>query len=333
MYNPSEVGKKGSLFGLPCTDKNADLIIVPVELDVTASYSDGTSKAPKKILDESSQLDLSVPGLESPWEIKVALADSLQSTKKNTLFRAKAKQVIDALEREREVSPKLLVEINDHCASVHLEVEQVCSDLLENGKFVGILGGDHSSPLGLVHALAARQDFGILQVDAHMDLRDAYEGFDYSHASIMHNALKCAGVKSITQVGVRDYCEEEEIFISNFKKPVYTFFDEVMFGERLLGANWKLQVDEIVDTLPENVYVSFDIDGLDPSLCPNTGTPVPGGLGFNEIMFLLNEVVASGRKLIGFDLCEVGGSQWDANVGARVLYRLCLNLGRSHKLI
>jgi agmatinase len=84
------------------------------------------------------------------------------------------------------------------------------------------------------------------------------------------------------------------------------------------------QVKAILDCLPEKVYISFDIDGLDPKLCPHTGTPVPGGLELEEAFYLIKEVARSGRQIIGFDLCEVapGNDQWDGNVGARVLYRL-----------
>lgn len=333
MYNPSDVGKKGSLFGLPYSKKEADLVIIPVELDVTVSYSEGTSNALKGILDESTQLDLSIPGIQEPWKLKMTLADSLESTRQNIDFRRKAKQVIGSLENGEDPNQKLFSEINEYCSSVHEEVEQACSVLLEKGKFVAVLGGDHSSPLGLIRALASKYNFGILQIDAHMDLRDSYEGFEFSHASIMNNALKCDGVNSLTQVGIRDYCVEEELFIQNSKKPIHVFFDEIMYSDRLNENTWKSQVIEIVKTLPQNVYISFDIDGLDPALCPNTGTPVPGGLGFNEIMFLLNEVVASGKKIIGFDLSEVGDENWDANVGARVLYRLCTLTGVSNSLL
>ena len=91
-----------------------------------------------------------------------------------------------------------------------------------------------------------------------------------------------------------------------------------------LGQTWKSQCDEIIGRLPQHVYISFDIDGLHPSLCPNTGTPVPGGLQLEEVNFLFKQLVMSGRKIIGFDLVEVspGGGDWDANVGARVLYSL-----------
>ena len=91
------------------------------------------------------------------------------------------------------------------------------------------------------------------------------------------------------------------------------------------GESFKQVVDDIISHLPDNVYISFDIDGLDPKLCPNTGTPVPGGFEFNEVVFLLKQLAASGKKIIGFDLVEVapGEDDWNGNVGARLLYKLC----------
>lgn len=333
MYNPSDVGKKGSLFGLPYTVDQASLVIVPVNLDVTVSYNEGTSSAPARILDESTQLDLSIPGVAAPWKLKVAIDSPVLWVAKNATSRQSAKSIIDSLENGKEIAPEHLFQVNNYCAEVHERVEQVCMTHLERGKLVAILGGDHSAPLGLIRTLSSHHDFGILQIDAHMDLRSAYEGFEFSHASIMHNALKCDGVKSLTQVGIRDYCEEEELLCEKSSKTIHTFFDEVMFNEREQGHSWSRQVIAIVATLPQKVYISFDVDGLDPSLCPHTGTPVPGGMTFNEVVYLLKEIVASGRSIIGFDLCEVGDDRWDANVGARVLYRLCLALGQSQKLI
>jgi agmatinase len=93
------------------------------------------------------------------------------------------------------------------------------------------------------------------------------------------------------------------------------------------GKTWKRQCEEIIATLPQNIYISFDIDGLSPDLCPNTGTPVPGGFSFREMDYLLNMLATSNRRIIGFDLCEVSPgkeSDWDANVGARVLFKLCI---------
>jgi len=335
MYNPSDVGKKGSLFGLPYSRQESDIILLPVNLDVTVSYNDGTSEAPNLILEESRQLDLSLPDIINPWELKMTLAERIVSKEDNDLYRKKAKNIIDHMEAGIEFpnQNEVLSEVNTFCENLNSHVEKKCNELMKQGKMIGIVGGDHSSSFGFLKALAKRTEFGILQIDAHMDLRKSYEEFEYSHASIMHNALKLEGISSLTQVGIRDYCEEEELYIANSKKQIDVFYDANMFAERMSSALWKDQVAEIVKLLPDNVYISFDIDGLDPSLCPNTGTPVPGGLKFNEVNFLMESVVKAGKKIIGFDLCEVGNSVWDANVGARILFRLATAMGLSKGLL
>ncbi len=333
MYNPSDVGKKGNIFGLPYTLEEADLVLIPVHLDVTVSYGQGTSLAPKVIKQESSQLDLSLLSIEKPWELKMAMYDRIVKSSKNEIHRGRALNVINALEAGKKPEPEQVEYVNEFCQSIHNEIEELVTSLIKLDKKVAIIGGDHSSPLGLMRALSKHMDFGILQIDAHMDLRDRYEGFEYSHASIMNNALKEEGVKSLTQVGIRDFCEEEEIFISNADKPIHVFYDEEVFHRKIEGQNWKEQVAAIVETLPENVYVSFDVDGLDPALCPNTGTPVAGGLKFNEATYLLESVVRSGKKIIGFDVCETGNNAWDANVSSRIIYRLAALTGVSNSLL
>lgn len=201
---------------------------------------------------------------------------------------------------------------------------------MNEGKIVGLVGGDHSTPLGYMKAIGERHgSFGILHIDAHADLREAYEGFTYSHASIMFNALKeIPSLTRLTQVGIRDYCDAEAGMIKSDSR-IKTFFDADLATERFGGTSWKELCSRIISTLPDKVYVSFDIDGLSPDNCPSTGTPVPGGLSFNEAVFLLSELSNSGKTIVGFDLNEVAPNpdneddQWDANVGARVLYKLC----------
>lgn len=215
-------------------------------------------------------------------------------------------------------------------------VQHECGYWLDRKRIVGLLGGDHSTPLGFIQALAERHEsFGILQFDAHCDLREAYEGFTYSHASVMYNALKLPQVNRLVQVGIRDYCAQEVELIRNSKGRVIAFFDEALCNGRYEGRTWKEQCEEIVNTLPEKVYVSFDIDGLNPSLCPNTGTPVAGGLEFSQAVYLLRTLIKSGKTIIGFDLNEVapGEDEWDANVGARLLFKLAVFAGLSNGVI
>jgi agmatinase len=205
--------------------------------------------------------------------------------------------------------------------------------VLAEGKTPGLIGGDHSTPFGAIkavaeHAAAAGRRLGILHVDAHMDFRIGYEGFRWSHASIMHNVLTQAPqVAKVVQVGIRDFGEGEMDFGIEQGQRVTTCYDED-WAQRLEGGEAFLDLArEAVSHLPESVYISFDIDALQPSLCPHTGTPVPGGLGFHQAMLLLDQVRAAGKRVAGFDLVEVcpgpDGDEWDANVGARVLYKLC----------
>ena len=333
MYNPSEAGKKGTIFGLPYTVAESDLILLPVHMDATVSYADGTSRAPDTILSESSQLDLSLLQVDQPWNLKMAMAPKIVSRSQNEIHRGRAKNVIKALESGRTVEEEQVAFVNEFCEKVCLAVEETASILLDDQKIVGIVGGDHSSPLGLIKSLSKRMDFGILQIDAHMDLRKAYEGFTYSHASIMFNAVQEERVKRLVQVGIRDFCDEEEAIMEASNGRIHVFYDEKIHDARERGISWISQCETIVDPLPSNVYISFDMDGLDPSLCPHTGTPVPGGLSFNESIMLIDKVVKSGRKIIGFDVCETGNHPWDANVAARILYRIATYTGVSNGLL
>jgi len=169
-------------------------------------------------------------------------------------------------------------------------------------------------------------DFGILQIDAHCDLREGYEGFVYSHASIMYNALKEVDqLQKLVQLGIRDYSQGEQEFISRNSPRVRTYFDREIRERQFEGETFRQIVDEIVNELPQKVYISFDIDGLDPKLCPNTGTPVQGGFETEQVFYIFNKILKAKKQIIGFDLSEVSTSEncWDANVGARVLFKLC----------
>lgn len=341
QYDPNGVGQaNGKLFGLPFEIEEASVVIIPVPWDVTVSYAGGCSVGPQAILDASPQLDLCDADLEKAWNIGISMLPIdtkwLQRSKE---LRKKSEKYIywlenGEIEAKRAVMEAIRDEINEK-NSFLLDWVTASSRLnLQKSKIVGILGGDHSSPLGLINALSDNYSaFGILQIDAHMDLRQAYEGFTLSHASIMFNALQIPAVKQLTQVGIRDYCEAEAL-LSATDPRITVFYDRQIQRNGFTGMSWERQCETIVSSLPADVYVSFDIDGLDPVLCPNTGTPVPGGLQFEQAMYLIEQLVKSGRKIIGFDLCEVAPGkkdEWDANVGARVLYRLANQAWLSHQ--
>jgi agmatinase len=165
-----------------------------------------------------------------------------------------------------------------------------------------------------------------LHIDAHCDLRDTYEGFNYSHAGIMYNALKeVPELKQLIQVGVRDYSSSEYEFVQKNNPRVITYFDKDLRTRMYEGETWKQITDDIISKLPQKVFISFDIDGLDPKLCPNTGTPVQGGFETEQVFYLFSKLLQSKKNIIGFDLSEVGVGEndWDANVGARILFKLC----------
>ena len=337
LFDPSGVGKKGNLFGLPYSVEESDLVIIPVPWEVTVSYHSGTADGPQAVLEASSQIDLELLGLVKPWGYMITMLPIPSNlSRESEKYRALAHSFIQTLEEFGEADDPLKIipkSINEVCEKLNIWVKNQSTSFINAGKIVGVLGGDHSTPLGLMRALADKNpSFGVLQIDAHADLRNSYEEFAFSHASIMHNALKLPAIKKLVQVGIRDYCEEELRRIEHQPERISTFFDENIQSELFSGKSWMTICEEIVDQLPDLVYLSLDIDGLDPSLCPNTGTPVPGGLSFTQCTFLIKTLVKSGRKIIGFDISEVSSSEnnWDENVGARLLYFISCWTGASH---
>jgi agmatinase len=327
-FDPSQAGVSGSLWGLPFDVETARLVVIPVPWEVTVSYGGGAALGPRAVLQASSQVDLYDSRRPGAWKEGIALAPIHEELERQgSHLKKEAARIIEGFgSGEREPDQDALRRVNAGCEEMVAWVRRESSSLLDAGKLVGILGGDHSVPLGLMQALGERhRGFGILHLDAHCDLRKAYEGFVHSHASIMYNALELDAVERLVQVGIRDYSEEELERIEASSGRVRLFDFRALARRRFEGETWKDAVHEMVEALPEDVYVSFDIDGLDPALCPGTGTPVPGGLSFEEALYLVERTVESGRRIIGFDLCEVspGEGEWDANVGARVLYRLC----------
>jgi len=217
--------------------------------------------------------------------------------------------------------------VNRLSEELNAAVRSATARIFDAGQVPAVVGGDHSTPFGAIEEAARRHPgLGLLQVDAHMDLRLAYEGFTWSHASIMRNVVdRLDGVGRLVQVGIRDFCEEELDCVAASGGRIQVSYDADLARRTFAGQAWGVLVPGIVSALPTEVWISFDIDGLDPRLCPHTGTPVPGGLDFNQAVHLVAEVARSGRRIVGFDLNEVAPGpygEWDANVGARLLYKL-----------
>jgi agmatinase len=332
-FDPNAASRPDSgIFGLPYGAEESRLHYLPVSWEATTSYGGGTAAGPEAILAASRQVDLFDLEVERPYEVGLHwLAADPRFAEWNREARPLAERIVAvggvigddaglAASRDR---------VNDLGACVNDLVHREISAILDAGKVPGLVGGDHSTPFGAIRAAALRHPgLAVLQVDAHMDLREAYEGFTWSHASIMRNVLtRIPGVGRLVQVGIRDFCEEELEFSRAQGDRVRVWFDADLARRRFEGRTWAQTVGDIVVGMPADVWVSFDIDGLDPGLCPHTGTPVPGGLDFNEAVYLVAAVARSGRRIVGFDLNEVapapdGAGEWDANVGARLLYKL-----------
>lgn len=340
-FDPSQPGlADSSIYGLPFTAEESDIIVVSVPWEVTVSYGAGASKGPSSILDASFQVDLLQQDFPELWKLGIFLDEGpVHWAEKSEFYKELAQPIIEALENGEliEDDPILssnLEEINNASAVLNEELKQRVLEWKSKGKKVILLGGDHSTPMGYYQALATLySDFGILHFDAHMDLRIAYEGFTYSHASIMYNTIQLPEVSKLVQVGIRDFCEQEvEVVRNSNKVKVYT--DNDLKKSMFEGQTWQEKVDEIIDLLPQDVAVSFDIDALYQWYCPNTGTPVPGGLSYEQATYALTRLANSNKNIIGIDLVEVapGEDEWDGNVGARMLFHMCGVLAKNNGL-
>jgi agmatinase len=334
QFDPNDVGNpNNNVFGLPFTEAEARVVILPVPWEVTVSFGSGTARSSEQIMKASLQVDLFDPEFPEGWREGFYLRETDRKILlKSDYLRKEAELYIDYISKgdlveNNQFMCRTLKEVNEGSHFLNNWVYQQTKSLLDQNKLVAILGGDHSTPLGYMKALAEKHgSFGIIQIDAHCDLRNGYEGFNYSHASIMYNALnEIEQLQTLVQVGVRDYSQGEYEYIQQNRNRIKTYFDKDIRFRQFEGETWKQICTEIVSQLPDKIYISFDVDGLDPKLCPNTGTPVQGGFETEQVFYLFNKVRESGKQIIGFDLVEVSTSDtgWDANVGARILFKLC----------
>ncbi|MEI6882798.1 MAG: arginase family protein, partial [Bacteroidota bacterium] len=283
-FDPSQPGlADATIFGLPFSAEQSEIIIIPVPWEVTVSYGAGASDGPEAVLNASFQVDLNHQEFPELWKLGIYYDEVPEHWKRNSnSYKALAQPIIQALEKGEDLNnhPSLLSDlqtINKVCRDLHTEVKEKVLFWMNQGKKVALLGGDHSTPLGYYEALASiHDDFGILHLDAHMDLRIAYEGFTYSHASIMYNALQIPQISKIVQVGIRDFCEQEVAVVQQANVRVLVNTDSDMKTENFAGKTWEQQCDAIIESLPKKVCISFFIDGMYPWYCTNTGTPLPG---------------------------------------------------------
>lgn len=235
--------------------------VLPVPYEKTVSYGGGTAQGPSAILTASWQLE-TWDGKGTPCDLGIYTCPPVDCS----------------------VSSQQAIE----------NIAKATAEIVRNGAIPVVLGGEHTVTYGVIKGLkdAGIEDFGIVQVDAHADLRHAYEGDLLSHASVMKRAVDM-GIP-LYQLGIRAYCEEEMQVREDFGV-YYQDADELVPGN--------INSITLPEDFPQKVFFTLDIDGLDPSVFPSTGTPVPGGLGWYQTLSLF-ESVAKQREIIGFDVME-----------------------------
>jgi agmatinase len=337
-FDPNATGSADAgIFGLPYTEAESKLILLPVPWEVTTSYGNGTSLGPASIYECSPQIDLFHADTGTAYQKGIYWDDSRHDEwkKLNDQLKPLAIEIKNALEESGGLDSKLqksMEDINRQGDAFHRSVYKHSKKILQSGKLLGMVGGDHSAPFGSIIATSEfhNRDITIIHIDAHSDTRNAYQGYRHSHASIMRNVMEDAnGPKQLVQLGIRDFCEEEFTYTQTHPR-IHTFYDREVKRSLAKGNSWQHICEEILKKIPtDKIYFSFDIDGLNPAMCPNTGTPVPGGLDYDQIIELLYFLVKNKKNLVGFDLNEVSPPSpdqldcWDGNVGSRVLYNLC----------
>lgn len=341
-FDPDAAAAPGSgVFGLPTTREEASVVLVPVPFDATTSYRPGTRHGPSAIRAASAQVDLLDPLMGPVYERGIYMED--EDPRIHALCE-RARAAAEPIIASGGIDPSdagphelaMLRDVNSAGEALGKIVYERVRAILAEGKTPGVVGGEHSVPFGAIKACAEHAgSLGILHIDAHLDFRKAFEGFEWSHASIMYNVLtRIPGIVSLVSVGIRDFGAGEVSLARAEAHRVSVWYDHEISRALLDGERFSAMVDKILEPLPERVYVSFDIDGLDPSMCPHTGTPVPGGLSYNQVAMIFAKLRETGRWVAGFDLVEVAPGpdhepEWDANVGARMLYKLCgLTAGR-----
>lgn len=276
------------------TVDRAQIVIVQAPYEHTVSYGGGTKKGPKAIIDASAYVEFYDDETDRELCFDLGIA-----TDKPLAFGAATDSKALAIIQKR------------------------VAQLLAKEKFVVTLGGEHTISAAPIAAhLEHYPTMSVLQFDAHSDLRDSYQGSKYSHASVLARVAEMMPPKRITQVGIRALCSEERAFIRENK--VNTFFASALHkGDH--GKNW---AKKVVQTLGKDVYITFDVDALDPAIMPSTGTPEPDGLTYHEALEVVREVVRSGRRVVGMDVVELAPVPKVTHpdlTTARLLYKM-LNL-------
>ena len=325
------VGDGGYYFGEKTLPADADLVIVSAPWSVTSDFGRGATYTPDAVIDASADSNLYDVATGFSAEGRVATVEidyNIQEQSEHLGRDAEriADKVFDGEESLSEYAIRKLKHIKAGFDEMHASIYEQTKHWVSQGKAVAVIGGDHSVSFGAIKAVAEQHnDLGVLFIDAHADFARNSELFPYSHRSIARNIVEeIESVAHLVEVGVRDIDKSElEMLLSNDK--VDLFLAEQVAERRFEGESWGKLCREMVEKLPQKVYVSLDIDALKIEFCTHTNTPVPGGMTFDEVVYLVNCIVKSGRKIVGFDITEVVSNmddKMDAIVAVRLLTKM-----------
>jgi len=290
---------RSSLFGLDVSIEAARLLVLPIPWEGTVSFRTGTSQAPQQVIALSYQIDHYDPRIANAWTLGVAalpLPRFVQELNQRALHT-----------RSSEDQQRKIAFLNQASLELLRWIEQTATHWLDQGKLIALLGGEHSITPGLIAALQKRHPrFSVLHLDAHTDLRQSYEELTYSHATAMYHTLQYDAVDRLISVGIRDLSNEEMQYVQRNVDRIQLFHSWDLHTQLFRGTPWDTLCDAIIDKLSNHVYV-------------------PGGLSYMQVLYLIHKVYQSGRRIIGFDLVEVGyhpDNNLDAIVAAHLLYQL-----------
>jgi len=306
-----------------CETQTGSLAIIEVPFDATSSHHRVAAGAPEAIRVASHQVELTLLDGRCPAQAGLVVS--------RLDLRALNDHAHAAMTELRAGANEAAKTVEEAASQAEQALRESLLEHWREQRQTLVIGGDHGSTFAAMDSAKVNHpSLGILQIDAHADLRADYEGVECSHASVMRRLkLKHPSLR-LVQVGLRDLGQSERELIDSDPE-IIAFFDEALAQQEFLGMPWAEQARAIIESLPEKVWISLDIDGLDPSLCPHTGTPVPGGLSYHRAVDLIDRIHSSGRTLVGADLSEVAGHPFDALVAARLAYRLLAGLLDSKK--
>ena len=331
----------GNYFGIPLEPEEAALVLISAPWDLSLKVRNGSSFAPDAIIEASRSVDFFEPMAPDSWRKGIATVPidyTIQDMSHR--LRSDAERIVKVHEKQggttfdNLVYERSLRRVNEGFQALNDNIYKQSQTWLSEGKIVGLVGGDQSTAYGHIRAVAEHHgSLGVLHIDSSCNLKSCHQGFEFSHASVMHNILRdVPQVERLVGVGVRAFSPEEWQRAEGDPR-VKLFTGQSIWSRHFEGVLWSTICNEIVESLPQNVYVSLDVNGLTVECSPHNGMVVAGGVRFPEVIYLLGKIVDSGRKIVGFDLSEVVpdmDDKTDAAIASRLLYNICSMALKNH---